>query len=81
MLDAKIAIEKRNAEIGKMARDYRRKNGKIDDGFYEMIREHAESRPLFKDAQRPAPAGDSDSRPLTAAEQARLQYLQKKHNR
>jgi hypothetical protein len=81
MLDAKIAIEKRNAEIGKMARDYRRKNGKIDDGFYEMIREHAESKPLFKDAQRPAPTGDGDSRPLTAAEQARLQYLQKKHNR
>jgi hypothetical protein len=81
MLDAKIAIEKRNAEIGKMARDYRRKNGKIDDGFYEMIREHAESRPLFKDAQQPAPTGDGGSRPLTAAEQARLQYLQKKHNR
>jgi hypothetical protein len=75
MLDAKIAIEKRNAEYGKMAREYRAKHGKIDDGFYAQMREIAEARPLFKGA--PQPAAPSGITP----EQARAELERRRQGR
>jgi hypothetical protein len=75
MLDAKIAIEKRNAEYGKMAREYRAKHGKIDDGFYAQMREIAEARPLFNGA--PQPAAPSGITP----EQARAELERRRQGR
>lgn len=54
MLDAKIALEKRNQEVGKLARDYRKANGAIDDGFYEALAQYSEAHPLFPQAQQQA---------------------------
>jgi len=47
MLDARIALEKRAQDIGKLARQYRSENGKIDEGFYQKVQDFADSHPLF----------------------------------
>jgi hypothetical protein len=47
MIDARVAMEKRNQEIGKMARAYRQKNGTIDENFYQQVQEFADTHPIF----------------------------------
>jgi ribosome-binding protein aMBF1 (putative translation factor) len=50
------AIAKRDAEVAKMARDYRKKNGTIDEGFYDELQKHADANPLFpKSKAAPSP--------------------------
>jgi hypothetical protein len=40
-------IAKRDQDVAKMAREYRQKNGSIDEGFYEKLREFSDKNPLF----------------------------------
>lgn len=47
MIDARIAVEKRNQDIGQMAREYRARRGVIDEGFYQVIADYAAKHPLF----------------------------------
>lgn len=44
------AIAKRENEIAKMARQYRVKNGSIDEGFYDILADYSDKNPMFKDA-------------------------------
>jgi hypothetical protein len=58
MLDARIAIEKRNQEVGKMARQYYGQHGKIDEGFYQQVQDYATAHPVFSNMALPgAPSG------------------------
>lgn len=59
MIDARIAIEKRNQEIGKIARAYKQQHGTIDEGFYQQLQDYANSHPMFQGVDRggAAPAG------------------------
>ena len=52
MIDARIALEKRSQDIGRIARDYRARNGRIDDGMYAEISAFAEHNPLFANQQK-----------------------------
>lgn len=53
----KILIEfykraaKRKQEIARMARDYRKKNGRFDDDFDDVLDEYYVKNPLFKDGE------------------------------
>lgn len=40
-------MAKRDQEVAKLARDYRTKNGSIDEGFYNQMRAYSDSHPLF----------------------------------
>jgi hypothetical protein len=51
-------LAQRDIEVARMAREYRQKNGTINEGFYEQLSRFSESKPLFGGKQvGPAPAG------------------------
>lgn len=63
ILDARIAVEKRNREIGRIARTYKREHGAIDEGFYAQIADFAAANPLFDKQSVPPPRGESSAAP------------------
>lgn len=50
LIDAHRKIAERDQDVAKMARDYRKKNGQIDEGFFDVLAEYAEKHPLFPKA-------------------------------
>jgi hypothetical protein len=55
MIDTKIAIEKRNQELGKMAREYRVKHKTIDEGFYQEVQDYVNTHHMFAPVQGNSP--------------------------
>lgn len=47
MLETQQALAKRNADVAKLARDYRKANKQIDEGFYDALKEFSDKNPLF----------------------------------
>ena len=47
MLETQQALAKRNSDVAKLARDYRKKNGQIDEGFYDVLKEFSDKNILF----------------------------------
>jgi hypothetical protein len=45
--ETSIKIAKRDQQVAKLARDYRQKNGSIDEGFYNVLAEFSAKNPLF----------------------------------
>jgi hypothetical protein len=41
------AVAKREQEVAKLARAYRKKNGSLDEGFYDELADFSEANPLF----------------------------------
>lgn len=56
MIDYRKRLAKRDQQVAKMARDYRKKTGLFDEGFYEELAQWSEKNTLFPDAP-PAPNG------------------------
>jgi hypothetical protein len=63
MIDYRKRLAKRDQEVGKMARAYRQRTGRFDEGFFDELRLFSDANPLFP----PLPAGGSAARPPTAA--------------
>jgi hypothetical protein len=40
-------LAKRDADVARKARDYRKKNGTLDEGFFEELRQFSDKTPLF----------------------------------
>jgi hypothetical protein len=59
MIETNRRLAKRDQDVAKLARDYRKKNGSIDEGFYEELAAFSAANPLFKDMQGDAPSGES----------------------
>lgn len=60
MTETTIKIAKRDQEVAKLARDYRKKNGSLDEGFYDVLSAYSNANPLFAapgGAQPATPAG------------------------
>ncbi|HEY6022132.1 MAG TPA: hypothetical protein VIY48_20365, partial [Candidatus Paceibacterota bacterium] len=55
MTDSAIALAKRDIEVARLMREYRMKNGHIDDGFYQQLQQYSDSHPLFE-GKSPVPA-------------------------
>jgi hypothetical protein len=47
MLDTAKRLAQRDIDVARIARDYRRRNGQIDEGFYEELAGFSEANPLF----------------------------------
>lgn len=56
IIEARIKLAKRDQEVAQMARNYRARNGTIDEGFYNELAAFAEANPMFNNVQA-APAG------------------------
>jgi hypothetical protein len=58
IVEARKRLIGREREVAKMARNYRRTHGSLNEGFFEELAAHSEKNPLFADMPKPtAPAG------------------------
>lgn len=58
IVEARKKLIGREREVAKMARDYRRKHGSLNEGFFDELAAHSEKNPLFAGMTPPsAPAG------------------------
>lgn len=48
--ESMIKLANRDREVAKMARQYRKKNGTLDEGFFEQLQGYSDSNPLFNGA-------------------------------
>ena len=55
MTETATSLAKRDQEVARKAREYRKKRGTIDEGFYEELQQYSEANPLFK--QQPKQTG------------------------
>jgi hypothetical protein len=56
MIEYRVELAKREQQVAKMARAYRKKNnGTFDEGFYDELAEWSAKNPLFKDSPKAAP--------------------------
>ena len=55
MVDYRKRLAKRDQQVAKLAREYRQKNGKFDEGFFDQLQSWSEKNPLFPEAGRPLP--------------------------
>lgn len=56
MLETAQKLAKRDMDVARMARDYRKRNGSINEGFYDELARYSESNPLFHQQAPQAPA-------------------------
>lgn len=47
LVDLMSQKEQRKVELGRLARQYRQENGRLDDGWYDMASQYAEENPMF----------------------------------
>jgi hypothetical protein len=80
MVDYRVKLEKRAQQVARKARDYRRKNGKFDERFFDELQDWSEKNQLFPESAVPpaapkpaAPAGN-----LSPEEAAELEALRKR---
>jgi len=45
--ESMIKLAKRDQEVAKLARDYRKRKGNLDEGFYDELAQFSEANPLF----------------------------------
>jgi len=50
MLETSTKLAKRDQDVARIAREYRKKNGNLDEGFYEELSRFSASNPLFQSA-------------------------------
>lgn len=48
--ESMLKLAEREKQVAKMARQYRRKRGTIDEGFFEELQSYSDANPLFKGA-------------------------------
>lgn len=76
MIEYRVKLAQREQAVAKKARDYRKRHGKFDEGFFDELADWSNKNPLFKqEADKPAasPVGA-----LTPAEAAELEQLRKR---
>lgn len=53
IIDTAKKLAKRDMDVARMAREYRAKNGTINEGFYNELARYSEANPLFGNASAP----------------------------
>jgi N-acyl-D-aspartate/D-glutamate deacylase len=54
MVETKVLMLKREQQIGKMAREYKKKYGIVDEGFVQEVSDYAVANPIFEDVAKKA---------------------------
>lgn len=55
LIEGMQKLAQRDREVAQLARDYKKKNGSFDDGFYDELGKFSDSNPLFKSAPKETP--------------------------
>lgn len=58
IIETRRRMAKREREVAKMARDYRKRTGRFDEGFYQELAQYSEANPLFGDLIGPTGAAN-----------------------
>lgn len=62
ILEASKRLAKRNVEVAKLARDYKKRNGgNFDDGFFDELQTYADKNPLFQSLPGQVPTVKSEA--------------------
>lgn len=57
MIEYRVKLAEREQKVARMAREYRKKSGKFDEGFFDELQEWSAKNPLFPELPKsPAPA-------------------------
>lgn len=56
MIEYRVKLAQREQKVARMARDYRRKNNRFDEGFFDELKDWADRNPLFSEGGVSAPA-------------------------
>ena len=57
LIETAKRLAQRDQQVAQMAREYRKQNGHLDEGFYQQLQQFSEANPLFKGMDGPsAPA-------------------------
>jgi hypothetical protein len=60
LIETQRRLAQREREVARMAREYRSRNKRFDEGFFDLVRKYADDNPLFGDLERlVAPASAS----------------------
>lgn len=54
MVETSQKIAQRSRDVARLARDYRKRNGSFDDGFFDELQQWSEKNPLFPAGEAPA---------------------------
>lgn len=54
MIEYRVKLAQREQKVARMARDYRRKNGKFDEGFFDELQDWSANNPLFGNEKLPS---------------------------
>lgn len=54
MVNWQVKLAQRSQQVFKLAREYNKKHGIVDDGFYDELQTWSDAHPLFDDADRKA---------------------------
>lgn len=57
LLDYWSRVVQRNRDVARIARDYKKRTGRYDEGVYDEFANYANKNPLFGDAPKPSPKG------------------------
>lgn len=49
LIETAKRLAQRDQQVAQMARDYRKQNGHLDEGFYQQLQQFSEANPLFRD--------------------------------
>ncbi len=52
LVEGMTKLAQRDREVSQLARDYKKKNGSFDDGFYDELAKFSDANPLFKGQSR-----------------------------
>jgi hypothetical protein len=78
ILSTAKALHQRSQAVAKMAREYRKKRGHFDEGFFDELQTYSDAHPLFEGKAVPS---ESRTSGLSQSEQVELDALRKKHGR
>jgi hypothetical protein len=45
--ESMVKLAKRDQDVAKLARDYRKRKGSLDEGFYDELAKFSDANPLF----------------------------------
>lgn len=56
LIETAKRLAQRDQQVAQMAREYRKQNGHLDEGFYQQLQQFSEANPLFKGMDGPSGA-------------------------
>lgn len=54
LIETAKRLAQRDQQVAQMAREYRKQNGHLDEGFYQQLQQFSEANPLFRDMGAPS---------------------------